>query len=124
MIDKEKLKDWLAVGEREKHFERIREYVNEIIKDNALEGKTSFLVSTGYRLDTPYSMSPGKSDFYDIWNCEGLSRENRRIVQNKIIDGYRKAGFDVELVYKDYGHNETFEALSFVDIDNAVKDKK
>ncbi|MFD2704187.1 hypothetical protein [Salibacterium lacus] len=119
MIHKEDLKDYLAESERKEHEKKLEEFIDKAIKRNALAGNTTFHISTGeYTQD-----GSRKTPFYDIWNTKGLSMENRRIVQTRIISKYRENGFEVVETSIDCGWHNQYEALKFNNIDKLVTDE-
>ena len=119
MIDKNDLKDWLDESSRNKHFQKIKDFVNREIRKHALEGEKTFYISTGRACNIKHTHE--KTPFYNIWHCEGLSRDNARIVQNRIIEGYKKSGFDIEKVFIDCGWHSNYEGIQFKNIHNAIE---
>lgn len=120
MIKKADLKDWLDEGGRRECERKIEEYIDREIKRNAVAGKFTFLLSTG-----KYTRNGSvETKFFDLWNCEGLSYENKRIVQNRVIEKYRDFGFTVERTTVDCGWNNFYPAIKFENIDKAIKEDK
>ncbi|WP_314063489.1 hypothetical protein [uncultured Vagococcus sp.] len=113
MIKKDDLKDWLAEGDRNKSKEKLEAFIDKRIKYNALSGKTTFTVCTGeYTRDGSV-----KTEFYDLWYDQSLSKNNQIIVQNEVIANYQEFGFDVKKVNVDCGWSNNYPALKFTDID-------
>ena len=116
MITKDELKDWLDESSRKAHTEKIEEYIDGAIRRNALAGKTTFHISTG-----EYTRQGSrKTAFYDIWYCEGLSEENRRIVQKRVLKKYRDFGFNVDEIWVDCGWSNDYRAIQFTDIEKVI----
>ena len=118
MVTKEQLKDWLNENARKKYEEELEKYIDNAIKINALQGNTTFYISTG--MYTPDGSS--KTKFYDLWYTDKLSEENREIVHQKIINKYRKFGFDVTETQKDCGWHNHYFALKFTDIHKVIEE--
>ena len=117
MITKDDLKSWLNESGRKKYEEKLEKFIDEQIKKNALEGKTTFLIPTG-RWGNRYSE---RTPFYDIWFTEELTKENREIVHQRVIRKYKDFGFDVERTQVDCGWNNRYFALRFKDIDKVLE---
>jgi hypothetical protein len=119
MITKEELKDWLAESDRKKYTKEIEEYIDKFIKSNALRGNMTFFISTGdYTRD-----GSKKTRFYNLWYTKSLSEENRRFVQDKVINKYREFGFDVEKTTVDCGWSNHYFALKFSNIDKVIEEE-
>lgn len=119
MITKENLKDWLNQSARDAYAKELESYIDRVIKKNALAGEVSFYISTG-KHTTARSV---KTEFYDIWNTDKLSSNNRRIVQDEVIEKYRNFGFDLERAMIDCGWDNHYFALLFNDIDKVVEEQ-
>lgn len=98
MITKEELTDWLMVVEREKSVKSLEKYIDKYIKENVLNGKYKFSFDT----------EEAGSNFGYYWYDSKLSEENQEIVQNTVIDNYKKFGFEVT-VKKCIGHRAIVE---------------
>ncbi|MHC5227544.1 hypothetical protein ACYSNW_04605 [Enterococcus sp. LJL99] len=120
MIDREDLKDWMKESERQKSIEKLEKYIDKVIKANVLEGKYTFFVTTG----TWGERSSEKTEFYDLWYDETLSKNNQSIVHNKILDKYTKNGFNVKIDRVDCGWNHQYLALKFSNVNELVEQKK
>ncbi|MEL3959461.1 hypothetical protein NST17_20125 [Caldifermentibacillus hisashii] len=121
MITKKELKDWLDENARVKYAEKLEEYIDKNIKENALAGNTTFYISTGKC--TRYTLDGGmKTSFYDIWNTKELSNESRKLVQEKVINKYREFGFDIEETTVDCGWDKHYFALKFHSINKVIED--
>ena len=118
MVTKEELKDWLNESARRKYEERLEEFIDNEIKMNALQGITTFYISTGKY--TPDGSK--KTTFYKVWFTEELSEDNRKIVQKRVLEKYRDFGFDVVETTKDCGWHHHYFALKFIDIDKVIED--
>lgn len=117
MITKEELKDWLNESARREYEDDLEEYIDKVIKVNALQGKKTFYISTG-----EYTRSGSrKTSFYNLWFTDRLSEENRRIVHERIINKYRKFGFDVQKDRVDCGWHNYYFALKFNNIDKVLE---
>lgn len=117
MITKEQLKDWLDESARKKYESQLEKFIDNEIRENALQGETTFFVATGKWGRTHSEKTP----FYDIWHTDQLSKENREIVQQRVINKYRAFGFNVEESRVDCGWNNHFFALKFSDIHKVVE---
>jgi len=117
MINKTDLKDWLDENARNEYVKELEEFIDGRIKANALAGKTTFKISAGkYTTD-----GSRKTKFYDLWHTDKLSKENRKVVQDRVIDRYKEFGFDVQKTTVDCGWHNHYFALMFKDIDKAVE---
>lgn len=117
MINKDDLKDWLAESERKAYAKELEEFIDEEIKINALAGKMTFLISTGkYTRD-----GSRRTPFYDLWNTDKLSSDNRKIVRSEVVKKYREFGFKVKETSEDCGWNRHYFALQFIDIDKVLE---
>ena|SRR5690606_31655223 len=116
MISKEDLKDWLAENARKNYEKELEEFIDGAIKRNALAGNMTFYIPTG-----EYATSGSrKTPFYDLWETNKLSNENRMIVQERIINKYKEFGFDIEKTSVDCGWHNHYFALKIKDIDKVV----
>lgn len=122
MVTKEQIRDWLDVDARNKHFKEIEKVIDAAIKRNAISGKTTFYISTGHVNNHAHRHE--KSGFYDIWHCKGLSDDSTRIVQNKILEEYTNAGFNIEVVNIDCGWNSRYDGVQFTDIHKMLSKEK
>jgi len=118
MIKKDELKDWLDESSRRDQEKKIEESIDAHIKSNALRGETTFVISTGRWAQRGSEATP----FYDIWHCDGLTDENKRIVQRRVLEKYRDFGFTVEETRVDCGWSNHYPALKFVDIHKVVEE--
>lgn len=118
MVSKEDLKDWLDESSRREHVDKIEEYIDNCIKRNALRGETTFLISTGRWAQR----GSEQTFFYNLWHCSGLSTENTRVVQRRVLEKYRDFGFIVEETSVDCGWSNHYPALKFVDIHKIVEE--
>ncbi len=117
MITKEELKDWLDESARKEYAKKLEERIDKSIKGNALRGNTTFHISTGeYTRD-----GSRKTPFYDLWYTQDISEENRKIVQERVINKYKEFGFDIERSTVDCGWSNHYFALKFKDIDKVIK---
>jgi len=117
MINKSDLKDWLDENARNEYVKELEEFIDESIKRNALAGKTTFNISTGrYTKD-----GSRRTGFYSLWYTDKLSKENRKVVQDRVLDRYREYGFDVQKTTVDCGWHNNYFALMFKDIDKVVE---
>jgi hypothetical protein len=117
VVTKEELKDWLNESARKKYEEELEKYIDNAIKINALQGKTSFYISTGkYTLD-----GSRKTPFYKVWFTDKLSEDNRELVHQKVLKKYREFGFDIEETTMDCGFHNHYFALKFIDIDKVIE---
>jgi hypothetical protein len=120
MITKADLKDWLAENDRKKYEEKLEEFIDRKIKENAIAGNRTFYIATG-----KYTREGSqKTGFYLLWNTEHLSEENRKIVQDKVIEKYRKFGFIVVRTTVDCGWHNNYFALQFKDIHKLIETKE
>lgn len=120
MITKEQLKDWLDTNARKEKFEILKKYINSQIKKNALKGTTTFYISSGEANNIRRTHQ--RTVFYDLWHCKGLSDDSTRVVQKEIIDAYKKAGFDIQVVNIDCGWNSNYKGLQFKNIHKMLED--
>ena len=119
MITKEDLKDWMSEADRNANEKEIEEYIDRAIKHNVLRGKYTFDISTG-RYTTGGSERTG---FYGIWYKKSLSTENQNVVHERIIEKYRKAGFDVEESSVDCGWSNFYRSLEFKNVDKMFEEE-
>lgn len=118
MVTKEDLKDWFAENTRKEYAKELEDGIDTAIKNNALRGNSYFHICTGkYTKD-----GSSKTAFYDLWNTRKVSKENRRIVQERVINKYREFGFDIEKTTVDCGWSNNFFALLFKNIDKVIAD--
>lgn len=116
MVSKDELRDWLAENARKSYAKELEEFIDCAIKKNALAGSMSFYIPTGeYTRD-----GSRKTPFYDLWEFNGLSKENRKIVQKGVINRYKEFGFDVEETNVDCGWHNHYFALKFKNIDKVI----
>jgi hypothetical protein len=118
MISKDKLKDWLSESARNNYAKELEEFIDRSIKRNALSGNMTFFIPTGeYTRD-----GSRKTPFYELWETEKLSKENRKIVQDRVISRYKEFGFNIEKTSVDCGWHNHYFALKFNNIDKVVVD--
>jgi hypothetical protein len=116
MVRKEDLRDWLAENARKKYGKELEEFIDRAIKRNALAGNMTFYIPTGeYTTD-----GSRKTPFYALWETDTLSQENRKIVQERVINKYKEFGFNIEKTSVDCGWHNHYFALKFNDIDKVV----
>lgn len=119
MITKQDLKDWLAESERKAYEEKLEAFIDEKIKENTLQGRTTFYISTGQWGKTSSELT----SFYEVWYTEELSENNREVVQERVLKKYREFGFDIEKTSVDCGWNNNYFALKFNNVHNLINDK-
>lgn len=119
MITKEQLKDWLDVDARKRYAEKLERRFDSAIKHNALQGITTFCISTG-RVNNA-ARTHEKTPFYDLWHTKDLSEDNKEKVKREVLDKYRDHEFNVLVVNEDCGWHSSYEAIKFADIHKALE---
>lgn len=117
MIDKNELKQWFAEGEKRRSESLIEEYIDECIKENALNNNTTFTIYT-YEQNSDNNI---KTSFHDKWFTPELSKRERYQVQERIINKYRENGYSVERCFVESTSKGKSQGLRFFDIDKVVK---
>lgn len=117
MIAKEDLKDWLDENNRKEYAKKLESFIDGEIKSNALAGNTTFFIATGRYTKKGSEKTP----FYDLWNSNEISEDNRNFVQRIVIDRYREFGFVVRNSSVDCGWNNSYFALQFIDIHKVLE---
>ena len=116
MVTKEDLKDWFAENTRKEYAKELEDGIDTVIKNNALRGNANFHICTGkYTKD-----GSRETAFYGVWNTDKVSKENRKIVQEMVINKYREFGFDIEKTTVDCGWSNNYFALLFKDVDKVM----
>lgn len=119
MITREKMIDLAKKGERDELIKKIESYIDDEIEENILKNKFTFTISTGRRGNS----YPETTMFWNLWDANSLSDENKRIVHEFVIAKYRLNGFDVCVTEEDVGYNMKWPCLLFKDIDKIWKQK-
>lgn len=117
MIDKRDLEKWFNEGDKRRSVEKIENYVDEVIKENALKRITTFTIST-YEQNTDKTI---KTDFHDLWFDPELSKKDRYQVQERIIEKYRVNGYSVERYFTESQSKGKSQGLRFLEIDKVMK---
>lgn len=118
MITIEQLKDWNDIKARQRLQERIEGYIDETIKRSVLSGNLTIRVSTGYHGRDIHS----KSDFYNLWLNKDISQSSLEVVQNRIIEKYKKLGLMVTKERFDEGWHSRYDGLLIVIPDELLED--
>jgi integrase len=119
MISKNELRDWLDEDARKQYAKKLEKVFDESIKRNALNGKTTFYISTG-RVNNA-ARTHEKTGFYEVWHTSKLSDVNRKKVKREVLEKYRQAGFDIQFVREDCGWNSSYDAVQFKDIHKVLE---
>lgn len=95
MITKEQIKDWLQIKVRQKSEVEIEKYIDKQLKENLMNGVTSFNIVTHKTKPGHYGMLYS-TEFNEIWNNPELSEDNKKKAQMNVIEKYRKNGFPID----------------------------
>lgn len=118
MITKKQLRDWLDDSERTKVLEQMESYIDKTIKENVLNGRTTFEVHT---VNGNSFWGINKTSFYLLWYSKKLSEENLKIVRSKIIEMYQENYFDVTIRKTETINGKNYDILKFTNVENVLE---
>ena len=118
MITKKQLRDWLDDSERTKVLNEMERYIDEEIKYNVLNGRTTFEIHTVIG-NSFWGIS--KTSFYFLWYKKKLSEENLKIVRSKIIEMYQENYFDITIRKTETINGKNYDILKFTNVENVFE---
>lgn len=120
MITKEQIKDWLEVDKRNKVLVDIEDYIDNHLKRNLMEGKTTISISTMKYIEA--FQVHKETEFMKLWSSPELSKDGKEYVQKSTIEKYVAHGFDVSVREGTVAHTSDvkYDYIQFKDIDKMI----
>lgn len=120
MITKEQIRDWLEVDKRKDVLANIEGYIDDKLKENLMEGKTTIIIPTMKYIDA--FQIHQETEFMELWESPELSDDGKEYVQKHIIDKYVTHGFDVSIEKGTKAHtNDKYEYIKFKNIHKMIE---